>query len=196
MGAAFSFTLTGQRAAIDALAQVDKHARFAQKTALRATGRKARMNVARAMSAQHNVPQKLFKNRLRFFAPKRAGKRSAVTQARLWLGLSATLRAGEHPRVKNAIKASHPGGFVPRLSSGHAGIFYRTKPTRKYGPGARKHPRERHSLPIKEYGIDLRPGAKARLTQEAKKAMRTTYPETFKKDYKRRIDRIRAKQKI
>lgn len=187
--------LVGEVRVLEALAGVDKQARFAQKTALRAAGRKGRSIVAKSLASRFRVPMKLFKKRARFYTSRARSKASPIAAARLWLGLAAQLRANEHASVGGALRAKFPKGFSPRLKSGHSGWFHREKPPRRVGVGAREKPRQRHALPIKEHTIDFSPGAENLMVDTSRKVMRTIYPDTFRKDYKRRVDKIRARNR-
>tara|TARA_R110000803_G_scaffold107227_2_gene175382 strand:- start:5966 stop:6583 length:618 start_codon:yes stop_codon:yes gene_type:complete len=198
----FRVELTGEVKALNALAEVDRHARFAQKTAIRATGRKGRSIIAKALASRFNVPLKLFKKRARFFNARSKSSRDPIARARLWLGVEAQLRASEHKSVATQLRARFPQGFSPKLKSGHSAWFVRALPSRRVGKGARGNPdpwnrnaqRARHALPLKELTIDFSPGAPALVKDTARRVMRTTYPDTLKADYKRRIDKVRAKQ--
>lgn len=192
---ALDVEIRGVARVLEALAGVDKQARFAQKTAIRAAGRKGRSVIAKTLAARFKVPMKVFKRRARFFSSNPRRTVSPVAAARLWLGLGAQLRAKKHASILTALRAKYPGGFSPRLKSGHSGWFHREKPTRRVGPGARDKPRQRHALPITEHTIDFSQGALALVLNTARSVMRTTYPDTFRRDYKRRIDKIRARNR-
>lgn len=188
---AFTVELQGEEVVIEALAAVSKEARFAQKTAIRSAARKGRSIVAKELSARHKVPQKLFRKRVRFFLPRPARAGESAT-ARLWTGLRKGLRFDEHPKVASLLRAQNPRGFVPRLKSGHKGWFHRVNPPRRVGPGARDNPHGRGALPIAEHEIKIT-GARIIMLNAARKVMRTVYPDTLRRDYKRRIDKVRRR---
>ena len=188
----FDIELEGEIRTLEALAGVSKHANFAQKSALRAAGKKGRSTVAKILAAKHRVPMKLFRKRVRYFAgtTKTTGP---IAAARLWLGAGKPLGTSEHADVLKAVKLKYPKGFQPKLASGHVGWFYRAKPTRRVGAKARTRPKERHSLPIRKHVIDIGQGAEGLMKGTAREMMKTVYPDTFRKDYKRRINKLRAK---
>jgi len=193
-GLAFEVQLTGEVRALEALTAVSKEAAFAQKTAMRAAARKARSTVVKAFAARHKVPMKLFKHRVRFFFKRRA-ESNPRTEAALWAGFARGLRGGEHGAVRRRIKALYPKAFIPNLKSGHREYFHRVNPSRRVGAGARERPRERGALPIREHELDVSAGAREVMIDAARRVMRTTYPDTFRKDYKRRMDRVRARNR-
>lgn len=194
--AAIDIELTGELRVLEALAGVSRQAGFAQKTALRAAGRKGRSLIAKGLAARHQVPLRVFRHRVRFFNKRaRGSKAPPVAVARLWGGFEAQIKANEHKKVENAIRAQHPRGFNARMPSGHGGWFHRTAPSRRVGAGARTRPHARGALPIKEHTLDYSRGADALMLDSARRVMRTIYPDTFRKDYKRRIDKIRARNR-
>jgi len=192
---AITIELRGQIKVLEALTAVSKNAAFAQRTALRAAGRKGRSEIARTFASRYAVPLKLFRKRVRFFNARRASRTNPVAEARLWVGLDAGLRTSEHRNVLPAVKARHPKGFTPPLKSGHKSWFYRPTAPRRVGVGARGKPHARGALPIKEHTIDISPGARELTERTARRMMQTVYPETFRKDYKRRIDKIRTRNR-
>jgi len=188
----FSVELSGEIRALEALTGVSKHAAFAQKSALRAAGRKGRKGVVRELAIRNGVPQKVFRKRVRFFT-KRGGRQDIVARSRIWAGVASTITPSEHKNVLPEVRARNPKGFQPELKSGHKGWFFRKYPPRRAGRGARLRPKARNALPIKEYGKDYSAGTPELMKDNARKAMLTTYPEKFKEDYKRRINKLRAK---
>jgi len=188
-----SVELRGEVKALEALAGVSKHAAFAQKTALRAAGRNGRSGIARTLAAKYNVKLKTFKNRVRFFNQRGKRRDDPVAQSRLWYGMNTGIKSSLSATTTSLTKAQNPKGFAPKLQSGHKGWYYRKLEPRLVGKGARERPRERHALPIKEYRLDLSPGAVQLVERHARRVMRTVYVDTFRKDYKRRIDKIRKK---
>ena len=191
----FRVQFDGRTRVLEALSAVDQQARFAQKTAMRAAARKGRSIIAKGIAARHKLPQKLLRHRVRFFYKKRT-RNDARTQALLWSGLKRDIRASEHPAAPRQLKAQSPPAFRAKMpGSGHVGYFRRVKPSRRVGDNARKRPKERGALPITEAGIDITPGTRDTMIAAARSAMTATYPKILKHDYKRRIDKIRAKNR-
>ena len=186
---AFTIELTGELRALEALTAVSKHAAFAQKTAIRAAGRKGRSIIAKDLAARLRVPMKLFKHRVRVFPYREKSRTDPVAQTRLWAGMGTPLRASEHKGVLAALKVKHPSGFTPKLKSGHTGWFYRPLKPRRVGKNAREQPKQRHALPIKEFTLDYSSGTVQLVKDSARRVMKTIYIDTFRSDYKRRIDK-------
>lgn len=189
-----SVTVRGAPALVEALAGVDTHARRAQASAMRAAARKGRSLAARAFASRHGVPLRVFRKRVRFFLTRR-NDRAAVSEGALWAGLRFELRASTHAKVAAQLRAQHPRGFAATMPSGHRGWFKRKHPSRRAGDGARTRPHARGALPIVELGIDVAPGAPDTLRAAARKVMATTYPDTLKRDYLRRLARARRRRR-
>lgn len=184
--------LQGREGAILALAAVDRDARFSQFSAMRTTARTARGDSVRDLASRSRIVQKIWRKRLRAYWWKK--DRGGLMQAKLWLGLKLKMYAKEHQDIA-ALLRQVPGSFPAVMPGGHRGIFVRPQETRPYGPRARKHPRERGALPIRELSLSpLDYGADAIMIAQAQEHMRNTYPAKLRSEFLRRLTRRRARR--
>lgn len=179
--------IKGLAGAIEALALVSAEADFAQRSAVRAAGTRARSTTAKSLASKTSTVQKIWRKRVNHYPTRRSRRGLAVRK--LWLGIKHAPKAREHRSVAAAI-AGQPDAFQATMpSSGHRGIFRRKQKTRPYGPGARDNPRGRGALPISEVRLDVSNIGPPVLLAEAEKAMRGRYVEVLRSEFKRRVKR-------
>lgn len=73
------------------------------------------------------------------------------------------------------------GGFVQRMRSGHAGVFKRTHPSRRVGPGARSRPHERGALPVQEQTVRIEPMASTTIRRHLNLTGRPAFTREFRR---------------
>lgn len=172
----------------------NKHARFAQATAMRAAARSTRSQTAKQVAAGAGLPQKLLRNRVRFFLQR---DKLGLSSATVWFGVKRKIRSSEHRRAAKAIEARYPKGFAPQSKNRpHLARlwFERRNPSKRVGDDARQRPRERGALPIDVRELDLSGPARRILRKVARDTMRTIYVQTLKRDFLRRIRKAAARR--
>jgi len=172
-----------------ALAEIADRSPRAVARALNRTAQRARSRTVRDTARAKGVLARVVRRRVRL---RSATRRSLA--ARVWFGvynirLVDTGSAAPRNTRSGARVGRHqvPGGFVAKMRSGHVGVFRRRKAPRRVGAGARERPHARGALAIDEQVIALMPQAESILVDEARRAMRHTFPRELKRALASRI---------
>jgi hypothetical protein len=164
-----SISIDGENRAIEALVGVSRDAELAQRSALRAAGRRARSLTVKALAAHFGIPQKVFRHRLQYF--NRVSKRSGVRRAVLWLGTQRRPRASEDRRIAAAIQRQQPRARWATWPNGRRSLVV--------DEGGRARTAE----------LELEEVARGFLESKGREAMRERYSETLARDFNRRLER-------
>lgn len=179
--------IEGLAGVVEALALVSDEAAFAQRSAIRAAGTRARSTTVKALAARTGSVQKVWRKRVNHYPGRRT--RQGLSTRKLWLGLKHAPKASEHRGIAAAIAGQKDVFPATMPRTGHRGLFRRKQKTRPVGPGARERPRARGALPITEARLDVSTSAPPVLLSEAEAAMRGRYVEVLKKEFRRRVSR-------